>query len=235
MRLGERAEPQHARIVRVDRRQSAGGREVGVGLVQAQQHVARQRAGERLDRRRVPPAAHRIVGIRQEHEPRPIRAGEREQRVEVLAVVAVARRDEPAAVARDVEREGRIRAERGDDRHARLDVQASDDAEQCVDALTDDHVRRRHAVACRDRVLEVVVLGVAVLPAVARRLVHRRDGARRGAEGALVGTEPRAERTSSCALQRLRADERHAGGQLGDDRRQRRGHRVSVPATADPR
>ncbi len=193
--------------------QRAGGCEVGVRLVQAQQHVGRQRAGERLDRRRVPPAAHRIVGIRQEHEPRPLRAGEREQRVEVLAVVAVGRRDEPAAVARDVERERRIRAERADDRHARLDVQARDDAEERVDALTDDHVRRRHAVACRDRLLEVVVLGVAVLPAVGRCRVHRRDRARRGAEGALVGTEPRAERTSSRALQRLRADERHAGGQ----------------------
>jgi hypothetical protein len=104
-------------------------------------------------------------------------------------------------------------------------MQARDEAEQRVDALTDDHVRRRHAVARRDRVLEIVVLGVAVHPAVGRCLAHRRDRARRGAEGALVGTEPRAERTASRALQRLRADERHAGGQLGDDRGQRRGHR----------
>ena len=101
---------------------------------------------------RVPPAAHRVVGVREEHEPRPLRPGQREQRVEILAVVAVACGHEPAAVADDVERERRIGAKRRDDRHARLDVQTRDDAEQRVDALADDHVAGvtpwRSAIAC---------------------------------------------------------------------------------------
>ena len=50
---------------------------------------------------------------------------------------------------------------------AGLDVQARDDPEQRVDALADHHVGRRHAVPCSDRVLEVVVLRIAVHPASA--------------------------------------------------------------------
>ena len=142
VRLRERAEAQHARV---------GGSIAGSDPAGAKSAYASSRQSS-TSRDSAPAnastaaASHQLpIGLsglaRNSSRGRSVR-GQREQRVEILAVVAVGRGDEAAAVADDVERERRIRAERRDDGDARLDVQAGDDAEQRVDALADDHVRR---------------------------------------------------------------------------------------------
>ena len=215
--LGEGAEADDLRIGDVDRRRGAGRRELAIGLVEAEHGAGRQPRDQRLDGRAVPPGAHRVVRVGEEQQARLLLVRERQQGVGILAVVDVRRGDQPPAIAGDMEVEGGIGAERGRDRHARLDEQAHDVAEQSVDALAHHDVLRLHAVLRGQRVLEVVVLGIAVFPGIGRLLAHRLDGARRRAEHALVGADAGAEQAAALALLRFRPDEGHGRGQLLDD------------------
>ena len=84
----------------------------------------------------------------------------------------------------------------------------------------------RAAIAC----LRSWFSGIAVHPALgaAACIAAIAPGA---APKALSFAPSRARKGGPPALQRFRADERHARGQPVDDRGQRRGHRGSVPAT----
>src|SRR5262249_9106741 len=87
-----------------------------------------------------------------------------------------------------------------------------------VDALAHHDVLGPDAMTLGERGLQVVVLGIAVFPALRRRLRHGGDGAWRWAEHVLVGADARAEHPAAAALLRLGADERHRGRERADDR-----------------
>jgi hypothetical protein len=228
MGLGEGAHPDQARVGRIERRQGAGRRRVGIGLVEAEQAVAGQGVEEPRDRGGGMPGAHRVVGVGEVDERRPRLARRRGEAVEIGGVVAVGHGPQHAAEARDVVVEGRVGAERGDDRGAGRHQQADEAAEQAVDALADHDVLRPDAVVRGDRRPQVVAFRVAVHPGVPGGRGDGGDGARRGAEHALVGAEPGAEGPPQGALLRLGADEGHGGGQARGEGRQA-GHGGSTP------
>ena len=74
-----------------------------------------------------------------------------------------------------------------------------------------------HAVVGGERGLEVVEFGVAVAPDAGSGLGHGGDGARRGAEDALVGADAGDEGAAQGALLGLRADEGDGGGEAGGE------------------
>ena len=137
-----------------------------------------------------------------------------------------------AAVRRGVERHpegGRMVGERGirTEGHDRAPAGGGEGAhhqgEQIVDTGAHQHLVDAHPMIGSEIRPQVMVLGIAVpgQPFEGRR--GRRPGARRHAEGALVGADAGTEPVSRGALQRLGTDERigriEAGDQAGKRRR----------------
>ena len=168
--LREGTHPQHVRPRRVDRRQCGGRADLAIGLVEQKHRRLGQRLDEAGDLVRLPPGAHRIVGIGEIDERAPFPGCTAvEQVVEALPVVLVGHGDQPPARARDMEVEGRVGAERRHHRRARLDEHAHDQAEQPVDALADNHVFVADAEMRRQCRLQVEIVGVAIHPHVGGR------------------------------------------------------------------
>ena len=78
----------------------------------------------------------------------------------------------------------------------------------------------------RQRRPDLVVLGIAVLPHLRRRLPHGGDHLGRRAEHALIRPDAGAEQRAGAALQRLRPDEGHGGGERLDKRREGKRHQT---------
>jgi hypothetical protein len=68
------------------------------------------------------------------------------------------------------------------------------------------------------RLLQIVILGIAVFPGLGGCPFHGRDGLRRWSKYAFIGADAGAEGAAAVAILRLRPDERHGRGQLVDDR-----------------
>ena len=215
--LREGAEAQHARILDIERRQGALWRELAIGLVQAQQAVFRQAPDQILDRRRVPPRPHRVVRIGEIEQPGAFALRQRQQRLGILAIVHIGCRRQAPAGSRDLVVEGGIGALRGRHRRAGRDEHPRHGAEQPVDPLADRDVGGRDAELRRQRLLQIVVFGIAVFPILGRRRAHRVDGLGRRAEQAFIGAQPGPEQPAALALLRFRPDERHRRRQALDD------------------
>ena len=196
---------------------ASGGREVGVGLVEAEDRAAGEARDHLADAGAGMPAPHRVVGICQVNQWRGGLAGGEEQRLGVLGVVAVGDGDELAAEAGDVVGEGRVGAGGGHDGRAGGDEEADEVAEEAVDAFADGDVRGGDAVVGGERGLELEELGVGVHPAVCGGVGHGGDGGRGRAEDALVGADPGGERAAEGAFLGLRADEGDRGGEAGGE------------------
>jgi hypothetical protein len=133
------------------------------------------------------------------------------------------------AAARHVKVECRIGAVGRDHRRARLDRELHRQPKQAVDALADDDVVEPDAVELGERGAQLVTFGIGVHPIAVRRGAHGGKRLRRGAEQTLVGAKPRAERLAAAALLRLRADERHEGGQAFDEAAETRSRHTMGP------
>ncbi|AMY70269.1 hypothetical protein FALB51S_03872 [Frigidibacter albus] len=162
--------------------------------------------------------AHRVVGVGDVEQPGAGFGGAGQQCLGVFMGAAIAHLVEHAAIACDMEVEGRIGAVRGDDGIARRDQHPHQVAQQPVDALAHHHMRGRGAVMGGQRGAQVVVLGVAIHPHVACGGGHRLDGAGRGAEHAFIRAEPGGEAAGAGPLLRLGPDEGHGGGKRRDER-----------------
>ena len=183
------------------RRDRIGRGEVGIGLVEAEDGVAGKPRDHLGDARAGVPAPGRVVRVGEIDERRPGLARGEEQRLGVLGVVAIGDGNQPPPETRDVEGEGRVGAGRGHDRRAGRDEEPDEQAEQAVDPLAHHDVLRPDAVVGGQRGLEVVDFGIAVHPGLGGGVRHRGDGARRGAEDALVGADAgneRPARVRSC-------------------------------------
>ncbi len=139
-------------------------------------------------------------------------------------VARVGDASQQAAVARDVEVEGRVGAERGHHRGAWLQREAADQAEKAVDAWTDGDMGGGHAVVGGEGLLQVVVLRVAVHPGIGGGRLHRGDGAGGGAEKAFVRPEPGTEGGAGAAFKGLGAGEGDGRGEPVGVGGQKAGH-----------
>ena len=223
VRLGEGAHADHPRLAHVERRERARRREVGIGLVEAEDAPARQPRHHLGDPRPLEPAPHRVVRVGEVEERRARLARGEKQRLGVLGVVAVGHGEKRPPEPRHVVVEGRVGPGRGHDRRPRRHEEPHQVAEQPVDPLAHGHVLRPHPVLRRQRRLELVELRIGVLPDLPRRRRHRGDRPRRRPEDALVRPDPRREPPAHGALLRLRPDEGHGRGQAGGEGRQAHG------------
>ena len=123
-----------------------------------------------------------------------------------------------SAIPVDVEIEGRIGAQRCSDSGARFDKHAHSIAEQRINPLAYRDVLGANTMMAGQRLLEVVVLGIAIFPDAGCSSFDRLDHTRRRAEAAFIGAEPCPEGDAALALQCFGPDKGHR-------RRQRLHHR----------
>ena len=163
------------------------------------------------------PAAHRIVRIGQVNKLGPNLRRFCKKRGGIFVIVPVRRGVEHAAKASHVIVESWIGAKRGDNRVPRCDQQADEIAQKPVDPFAHHHVFGPHAMFDRQGLAQLIVFGIAILPAFPRRGLHGRNRFGGGAKHALICAKPGGERRTALPFLRFRANERHCRGQsLGE-------------------
>ena len=194
--LRERARDQHVRRARREGKRAVLvlGRDIfGIGLVDHQQHVRAQRGVEPGDPFARQEAARGIVGVGEEHHPRPLgHAGQ--QRIDIGAIVRVRRHHRHrAAPARGdvIDREAIADI---DDLVARPGIGLRRDVQQFVRTGAHDDAIGGNAVQRAQRGAQVLAVGIGIarrfpraVPRATARRPRRRAGTQRGVVGRKLG------------------------------------------------
>ncbi len=176
MRLGEGAQPQHARILHVYGRDRLIRREVGVRFVQQQQARLRQAIEEGCQRGGAVIRAGRVVWIGEVDQRGSYAMGGGREAIKIVAVVAVRYALQRPAEPHDVVVEGGVCAQGCHGGLSRFQKRTYRQAQQVVDAAGYHDVLGRNAVVAGERRAQLEILGIGIMGNLVGGGAHRLDG-----------------------------------------------------------